>query len=207
MRANRRAAQPPTAPFVATWGDASRVIENPAMLRIREGDLVPQEHEDGAALWEWVQTDPTTRRSVIAHVMNEQPSSTRRQRGMAAGQGVLKGYPDFVVEAPCRGWHGLRVELKRRRGSTHSPEQKAIQARLLSAGYLSVVACGWAYAACWIGWYLTGGRRDSCHPSERLLPAVLDFDLDNGSGNYHPGKPGHVVLDLAPTLIGEGSKR
>lgn len=53
-----------------------------------------------------------------------------------------KGYPDIGLDLARKGYHGFRMELKRKKGSPVSPEQKRRLKRLSEEGYYSVVAYG-----------------------------------------------------------------
>lgn len=55
-------------------------------------------------------------------------------------EGMKKGVPDLLLLVPSNGWHGLAVEMKRKRGEV-SPEQATWLDRLSKHGYLAT--------ACW----------------------------------------------------------
>ena len=67
-------------------------------------------------------------------------------------EGKQKGYPDLIIDEPNRHFHGLRIELKRRRkqlktklSTAHtkiSPEQQDWINRLNAKGYKAVVCYG-----------------------------------------------------------------
>lgn len=54
------------------------------------------------------------------------------------------------------GFHGLYIELKRRRGGRASEEQVWWLARLRDEGYCAAICCGWEEAAAVIMDYLRG---------------------------------------------------
>lgn len=56
--------------------------------------------------------------------------------------GMKRGYPDIRLDVARGIYHGLRIELKRRRGGVVSPEQKTWLKSLLREGYLAVVCRG-----------------------------------------------------------------
>jgi len=64
------------------------------------------------------------------------------------GEGVSPGYPDYALDWPAQGFHGLRIELKRQRYSPSnvSDQQRAWHQRLRAAGYRVEVAGGWEAA-------------------------------------------------------------
>jgi hypothetical protein len=59
---------------------------------------------------------------------------------------VRAGVPDFALDVARGGYHGLRIELKRRVGGALSPAQRDWIAWLTSQGYLAVVCRGWEEA-------------------------------------------------------------
>lgn len=61
-------------------------------------------------------------------------------------QGVKKGVPDIFLPAVRGNWHGLFIELKRRKGGVVSVEQKAWGKDLAREGYV-VATCPGADAA------------------------------------------------------------
>lgn len=57
-------------------------------------------------------------------------------------EGVRRGVPDMFLALPRGGWHGLFIEMKRRRGGVVSREQKEYIAALNAAGYRACVCRG-----------------------------------------------------------------
>ena len=70
-----------------------------------------------------------------------------RGRRMAA-EGLTRGFPDSVLFYPAGGFHGLCIELKRKRFSPSDvePPQLAWHERLRAAGYRVEVCGGWEAA-------------------------------------------------------------
>ena len=176
-------------------------IINPVLFSARRGDPAPLEGQEAKWLVEWYQR--AARDRVIAHVMNEHVSGKRSHGAIKKAEGVLAGYPDYLVEEARGGWHGLRIELKRVRGSKMSDEQKLTQAHLLSKGYLSVVAPGWRVAAAWIGWYIKQPVTHDCSPMNRVLPERLDCLSMIGVGTVSVFALSTYAIELAPILMGE----
>lgn len=58
-------------------------------------------------------------------------------------QGVRRGVPDICLPVPRGGFHGLYIELKRRKGGVVSEEQAVWIDRLNRVGYRAVVCHGW----------------------------------------------------------------
>lgn len=61
-------------------------------------------------------------------------------------EGVSKGFPDLFLPVPTSQYHGLFIEMKRRKGGRVSPEQKQWLEYLQAAGYLAVVCKGFEEA-------------------------------------------------------------
>jgi len=60
--------------------------------------------------------------------------------------GVDRNSPNFMLDYPSGIYHGLRIELKRQKGSYPTPEQKEWLERLNNAGFMAVVCKGWVEA-------------------------------------------------------------
>lgn len=68
---------------------------------------------------------------------------TKGQAEKAKAQGILeRGIPDIIGDMPLNGFHGHRIELKRVKNSTISPEQKARLYMLNALGYKAEVCYG-----------------------------------------------------------------
>ena len=67
---------------------------------------------------------------------------TATQGGIFKAQGLRKGWPDYCLDLPLGGYHGMRLELKAENGSKPTPEQLDILARLESVGFKCSVAWG-----------------------------------------------------------------
>ena len=68
--------------------------------------------------------------------------------------------PDICLPVARYPWHGLYIELKRRKGGRLSDEQTKWLARLEEQGYRAVRCDGWEAAAIEITRYLKGGARE-----------------------------------------------
>lgn len=71
--------------------------------------------------------------------------------------GVRSGVPDYLIPTPCGPYHGMFLELKRRKGGVVSPEQKAWIAELAFQGYYCVVAKGHMDALDYVSGYFDLG--------------------------------------------------
>ena len=109
---------------------------------------VPLEDEEVAAFHQWLQIKgiPHT------HVPNEIGGSTPAMKARAIKMkrlGTSKGFPDLLLFLPIAGTTGevdayqpVAIEMKRVRGSTTSPEQKAWLKILEMAGIPNAVCKG-----------------------------------------------------------------
>jgi hypothetical protein len=76
----------------------------------------------------------------LAHVPNEREKGT--QRAKLAAIGVKSGYPDYVIDAPFGGWHGLRIEAKREKGGKIDTDQIEYRDRLIRWNYYAAICEG-----------------------------------------------------------------
>lgn len=89
------------------------------------------------------------------------PNGSLRNKIVAAklkAEGVRAGYPDIGVDVARRGYHGLRIEMKRRNGGNGlSRLQTEWFRRLTEQGYLCHMAKGCDEAIAMLFWYLEIG--------------------------------------------------
>lgn len=91
-------------------------------------------------LIQWCRTDP--RFQFLFHIPNESVGGygwIARNRQM----GCKKGVPDLFYPVPMNGYHGLFVEMKKKKGGRLSPEQKKWLKVLKDFGYQVAVCNGW----------------------------------------------------------------
>ncbi len=76
-------------------------------------------------------------------------------------QGLEPGFPDLMLDVARRGYHGLRIELKRLQGGTIGVDQKRVMAQLKAEGYFVEICRGHKAAIDLICWYLKidGGKK------------------------------------------------
>lgn len=88
-------------------------------------------------------------------------SRTNKIRGaMLRAEGVRKGVPDIFLPFPCKGYHGLYIEMKvADRTKAHvSPEQTMFMQELTLLGYRCEVCYGAEQAKQAILWYYGYGE-------------------------------------------------
>jgi len=77
------------------------------------------------------------------------PNGGDRHPAVAAklkAEGVRKGVLDLCLPVARGGYHGLYIEMKRRKGGKLSDDQANEQVKLRQAGYCAEVAKGWEEA-------------------------------------------------------------
>ena len=118
----------------------------------------PTEDEEQMALFEWARLNagrwPELR--WLYHVPNG-GSRGPAEAGRFAAMGVKRGVPDVALDEPRGGFHGLRIEMKRRKGGKVSDEQQEWIDHYNSIGFRAVVCYGWDEAREAIETYLSGG--------------------------------------------------
>lgn len=115
-----------------------------ALAKTRNKMARPEE-EAGKMLVEWIDLlvmANTLRPGLFFYHVPNGLARTATQGGLFKAQGLRKGWPDYCLDLPLGGYHGLRLELKSLNGSKPSPEQLEILARLESVGFKCAVAWG-----------------------------------------------------------------
>lgn len=116
-------------------------------------ELIPTEQQEHLALMNWVKTQPQIR-DVIIHIPNEGKREVRFGNKLKR-MGMRAGVSDFFLPIPTSLHHGLWLELKRKKGSRESDEQKAWVHKMRALDYCAVFAYGWENARDLILMYLS----------------------------------------------------
>lgn len=107
----------------------------------------PTEHAEQCHLMTWVRLHehkwPVLRRLFAVPNGGNRNKITAYQLMM---EGVKPGVPDLFLPAACGGYHGLWIELKRRKGGQLTMHQKDWLEYLQKAGYRAEVCKGWEEA-------------------------------------------------------------
>lgn len=116
---------------------------------------MPTESQEQQWLMAWVKLESARRPELqlLYHIPNE----GRRSRATGArmrAEGLKKGVPDLCLPVPRGGYHGLYIELKRRKGGRVSDDQRGWIEALARMGYRAEICQGWQAAAEMIGKYL-----------------------------------------------------
>ena len=115
---------------------------------MKSSELVPREDEEQIAFVNWCRYNGI----VCHHSGNEIGGSTSAMKARAVKMkkmGTSKGFPDLLILVPIKGVTGdidsyqmLAIEMKRRKGSATSPEQKEWIKMLELAGIPSRICKG-----------------------------------------------------------------
>lgn len=126
--------------------------------QMKGSPLCPTEHTEQKALIMWAAGQVNRGRKELANLFAIPNGGARHiltARRMSA-EGVKSGVPDLFLAWPSSGRCGLFIEMKRRKGSSTSAEQKAWHQQLIGAGYAVVVCKGVEEAMKQINLYLGG---------------------------------------------------
>ena len=113
-------------------------------------------HQEALFSWAAYRTEIMPELQYMYHV----PNGGKRDAATAVAlkrQGVKAGVPDIMLPAARAGYHGLYIELKRKRGGRTSDHQSEWLDALSAQGYKAALCYGWEQAAGTIIEYLTGG--------------------------------------------------
>jgi hypothetical protein len=122
-----------------------------------ERALYPLESQEQTMLFNWARL--MENRMPEFRMLYHIPNGGHRNKIVAAklkAEGVRSGVPDICLPVARLGFHGLYVEMKRRKGAKTTPEQKEWIDALGKQGYCAVVCYGWDEAREAIENYLTG---------------------------------------------------
>ena len=120
---------------------------------------IPTEAQEQETLFRWAGV--MTNRWPEIRLMHAIPNGGSRNPIEAAhlkAQGVKAGIPDIFLPVPRGRFHGLYIEMKRRKGGRVSVEQKKMLLALQGQGYKAEVCRGWEEARDTICEYLREGK-------------------------------------------------
>ena len=116
---------------------------------------IPSEHDEQVQLITWARLNAWKYPEL--KMLLAIPNGGHRHKSVAGklrAEGVRAGVPDLFLPVPAGDYCGMWVEMKRRKRSTTSPEQKEWIAALLANHYHVIVAKGWEEARDGIEEYL-----------------------------------------------------
>lgn len=108
---------------------------------------IATEAQEQRALFEWIHYEEAVHPELALcyHIPNE----AKRSYALAAElkrEGMKAGVPDICLPVPTKSYHGLYIEMKRRKGGRVSDAQYGWIATLNRMGYYAVVCRGWEEA-------------------------------------------------------------
>lgn len=118
---------------------------------------VPTEHQEQVVLFRWMDCMKAKHPELAgAFAIPNFARISARWGAYMRDEGKKAGVPDIVLPVARGGYHGLFLELKRKRGSKTYVEQKAWHLWLTDQGYYVAVCEGAEAAEKVILWYLEG---------------------------------------------------
>lgn len=119
-------------------------------------DEIPLETEEQQSLFEWVETQSKIYPELA--LMFAIPNGGKRHYKTACTlkkEGVMPGVADIFLPVARCGYHGIFIEMKRKKGGRLSANQKKFLKAIEHQGYCYIVPEGWEEAAKWIMYYMT----------------------------------------------------
>lgn len=127
----------------------------------KDPKLLPSEGQEQATLFSWAELEMKRGNYPELKLMFHVPNGGARSKAEAGrfkAEGVKAGVPDIFLPVPRGNYHGMFIEMKKRKGGKVSAEQKVWLAELAEQGYFAVVAFGWEDASEQIRSYLDIGK-------------------------------------------------
>jgi len=115
----------------------------------------PDEWRQQATIFEWAET--MLYKYPELWLLNGSLNGVRLSIGQAVKAkrcGMKKGHPDIALNVARKGYHGLFIELKKKKGGVVSRDQQEWLDRLSTQGYFAVVCRGYDAAVKTIKDYL-----------------------------------------------------
>ena len=110
-------------------------------------NLTPTEDQEQMTLFGWAarMTGRYPELALLYHIPNGGSRNAIEALNLKM-QGVKAGVPDLCMPVARGGYHGLYIEMKRRKGGKISPEQESWLDALREQGYKAVICWGWEEA-------------------------------------------------------------
>lgn len=118
---------------------------------------VPTESVEQISLFRWAHFSrgKYPELALLHHIPNGGTRS-KSEAGRFRAEGVKAGVPDICLPVARGGYHGLYIEMKRRKGGRLSADQAEWIEALMREGYVAAVCRGWQEAQALIERYLQG---------------------------------------------------
>lgn len=119
---------------------------------------IPTEAQEQTTLFQWaaMMAGKWPEMRLLHHIANGGSRNPIEARHLKE-QGVKAGIPDLFLPCARGGFHGLYIEMKRRKGGRVSIEQKKAIIALREQGYRVEVCEGWERARDVITAYMEAG--------------------------------------------------
>lgn len=105
------------------------------------------EAQEQTLLFEWIQYSSSKYPELrLCYHCPNGGSRNAIEAARLKAQGVKAGVPDIFLPCARGEWHGLYIELKRRKGGRVSEEQREMIRLLIEQKYKAVVCYGWEEA-------------------------------------------------------------
>jgi len=115
---------------------------------------IPTEHDEQKSFFHWLNYQPEIRDLAFA-IPNGGDRNVLVGKKMKA-EGVRRGVPDIFIAVPIGDYHGLFIEMKRRKGGWLSEDQKGWIDRLRTQGYCVEACRGFDESVVVVRRYLSG---------------------------------------------------
>lgn len=102
--------------------------------------LLATEAEETIALIDWAKHHPILQ-DIIVHIPNEAKRTPQLGRYLKR-IGMRAGVSDILIPYPTQKYHGLWIEMKRKKKYTIKDEQRYWIDKMNQLGYLAVIALG-----------------------------------------------------------------
>ena len=118
-----------------------------ARARKARRNFTPTEHDEQVALMQWAEYAKAAHPELdlLYAIANGGKRHVKTALSLQA-EGVKKGVLDLHLPVPRGTFHGLYIEMKRRKGGALSPEQKEFRDKVERQGYRTYVCKGWESA-------------------------------------------------------------
>lgn len=103
----------------------------------------PKEHEEQRTLIAWMNLIPEIR-DIYIHIPNEGARTPRFGRNLKR-MGMRGGVFDLFIPLPRSPFHGLWIELKRKKFYHITLAQRTWQEKMRAQGYIAEFAFGWEH--------------------------------------------------------------
>lgn len=119
----------------------------PRSKRTKPPEVIPDEHVEQCWLMQWCRAQSGL--YPVLNLIYAIPNAAKRTPAVAAymkAEGMKAGVPDLCLPVSRHGFHGLYIEMKRRKGGVVSKHQENWLEWLRKQGYRAEVCEGWEMA-------------------------------------------------------------